>query len=696
MGLPTGQSVVEAGGAIGRVAVSYGLIINLSEKTGMSYFVTGGTGFIGRNLIDHLLKRKGTIYVLVRRGSKKKFNALVSERWSDQAKRIVAISGDLTKVKLGVSEADTEQLRGKVKHLFHLAAIYDISADADANQAANIDGTRHAIQFAEAIKAGCFHHTSSIAAAGLYQGTFREDMFEEATGLQHPYFRTKHDSEGLVRRQCNIPWRVYRPGIVVGHSKTGEIDKIDGPYYFFKLIQKMRRMLPPWVPTLGLEGGRINLVPVDFVAAAMDHIAHKPKLDGQCFHLTDPNPKRIGEVMNLFAEAAHAPLMSMRVDARLFSFIPAPVKQGLGMLPPVRRIIKQVLGDLGIPKDMLSFFNYPTKFDTRETERALKGSGIKVPSLDTYAWVLWDYWERHLDPELFIDRSLSGQVRDRNVLITGASSGIGKATALMMGEAGANVIIVARGEEALLETKAEIEASGGKAFAYTCDLADMKDIERLCELVLKERGTVDVLVNNAGRSIRRSIALSYDRFHDFERCMQLNYFGALKMIMGFLPAMSKQRRGQVINISSIGVLTNAPRFSAYVASKAALDAFSRCAASEFNDTGISFTTINMPLVRTPMIAPTKIYESVPTITPEDAADMVKQAVIFRPQRIATRLGIFAQVLHAVAPKISEIVMNSAFRMFPDSAAAKGEKLGKDDQPTQEQVAFASLMRGIHW
>lgn len=662
----------------------------------MSYFVTGGTGFIGRNLIDQLLARKGTIYVLVRRGSKKKFNQLVSERWSDHAKRLVAINGDLTKVKLGVSDSDQQTLSGKVKHFFHLAAIYDLAAGDEANQAANIDGTRHAIQFAEAIKAKCFHHTSSIAVAGLYHGTFREDMFEEATGLHHPYFRTKHDSEALVRKNCSIPWRVYRPGIVVGHSKTGEIDKIDGPYYFFKLIQKMRRMLPPWVPTLGLEGGRVNLVPVDYVARAMDHIAHKPKLDGQCFHLTDPNPKRIGEVMNLFAEAAHAPLMSMRIDARLFSFIPSPVKQGLAMLPPVRRIINQVLSDLGIPKDMLSFFSYPTQFDARETERALRGSDIKVPPLEDYAWVLWDYWERHLDPELFIDRSLSGQVRDKRVLITGASSGIGKATAMMMGEAGAKVILVARGEEALLETKAEIEAEGGTAFAYTADLADMDDIDRLVKLVTEEHGGVDILVNNAGRSIRRSIALSYDRFHDFERCMQLNYFGALKMILGLLPSMTAQRSGQVINISSIGVLTNAPRFSAYVASKAALDAFSRCAASEYNDTGVSFTTINMPLVRTPMIAPTKIYESVPTITPEDAADMVKQAVIYRPQRIATRLGIFAQVLHAVAPKISEIVMNSAFRMFPDSAAARGEKGASEEKPTQEQVAFASLMRGIHW
>lgn len=662
----------------------------------MGYFVTGGTGFIGRNLIDQLLERKGTVHVLVRRGSKTKFNDLVAERWPDHKRRIVAVTGDLTRPALGVGKADREKLDGKIRHFFHLAASYDLAADDATNEKANIDGTRHAVQLAEKIGARRFHHTSSIAAAGLYSGTFREDMFEEATGLHHPYFRTKHESEGIVRRTCSIPWRIYRPGIVVGHSKTGEIDKIDGPYYFFKLIQKMRRMLPPWVPTLGLEGSRINIVPVDYVARAMDHIAHKPKLDGRCFHLTDPSPKRIGEVMNLFAEAAHAPLMSMRVDARLFNYIPAPVKQGLTMLPPVRRIIDQVLEDLGIPKDMLSFFNYPTRFDNRDAEKALKGSGIEVPPLEDYAWVLWDYWERHLDPDLFIDRSLSGQVEGRRVMITGASSGIGKATAMMMGRAGARVIIVARGEEGLKETQAEIQADGGEAYYYTCDLSDMKQGEELVERVVADHGGIDILVNNAGRSIRRSIQLSYERFHDYERLMQLNYFGSLKLIMGFLPRMVEQGGGQVINISSIGVLSNAPRFSAYVASKAALDAFSRCAASEFADTGVTFTTINMPLVRTPMIAPTRIYDHVPTITPDDAADMIKQAVIYRPQRIATRLGIFAQVLHATTPKIAEIIMNSAFRMFPDSAAAQGKRENGEVKPTQEQVAFASLMRGIHW
>jgi len=241
----------------------------------------------------------------------------------------------------------------------------------------------------------------------------------------------------------------------------------------------------------------------------------------------------------------------------------------------------------------------------------------------------------------------------------------------------------------------EIEAEGGSAHSFSADLADMDSCDQVIDRIVRELGSIDVLINNAGRSIRRSIATSYDRFHDFERCMQLNYFGSLRLIMRALPLMQKKRRGQIINISSIGVLSNAPRFSAYVSSKAALDAFSRCAAAEFSDTGVSFTTINMPLVRTPMIAPTKMYDNVPTITPDEAAVMVKQAVIYKPQRIATRLGVFAQVMHAVAPKVWEIIMNSAFRMFPDSAAAKGVK-DHQLEASQEQVAFASLMRGIHW
>ncbi|HLM53565.1 MAG TPA: SDR family oxidoreductase [Pseudoxanthomonas sp.] len=662
----------------------------------MSYFVTGATGFIGRYLIGNLLKRSGTVHVLVRKDSQKKFDAIARKAGWDP-KRIAVVHGDMTQPNCGLSAAQLRALSGKVKHFFHLAALYDLAASAESQRAANIDGTRNALDLAAAIEAGVFHHTSSIAAAGLYPGVFREDMFEEAEGLDDPYLRTKHESEGLVRQEKRVKWRIYRPGMVVGHSRTGEIDKIDGPYYFFTLIKKLRETLPPWMPVLGIEGGRINIVPVDFVADAMDHIAHKPKLDGHTFHLTDPEPMRVGEVLNTFCRAGHAPEMTMRLDARMFAFVPSGIRGAVGNLPPVKRFIGMLLRDFRIPRQLLKFITYPTRFDSREAERALKGSGIGVPRLDDYAWRLWDYWERHLDPDLFVDRTLKGKVRNRVVVITGGSSGIGLSTAKRVAEAGATTVIVARGEEELFKARDEMEKAGGKVFAYTADLADMADCDRLVKTVLEEHGQVDILINNAGRSIRRSIEASYDRFHDFERTMQLNYFGSIRLIMGFMPSMTQRRKGHIINISSIGVLANSPRFSAYVASKAALDAFSRCAQGELSGKGISFTTINMPLVKTPMIAPTKMYDSVPTLTPEEAADLLVRAIIEKPSRIATRLGIFSALINALAPKAYEVIMSTAFELFPDSAAAKGDRAAlKQEAPSQEQIAFASLMRGVHW
>ena len=633
--------------------------------------------------------------MLVRKGSLERLSEL-REAWGVDDRTVVAIVGDLAKPNLGVSAADLRKLKGKVDHMFHLAAIYDLQASAEAQQVANVEGTRHAVEFAAAINAGCFHHVSSIAAAGLYDGVFREDMFEEAEDLDHPYFRTKHEAEGIVRRECRRPFRIYRPGFVVGDSKTGEIDKIDGPYYFFKALQKMRRMLPEWMPMLGIEGGRINIVPVDFVADALDHLAHRKGLDGKCFHLTDPKPYRIGEVLNIFARAGHAPQMTMRINARMFGFIPAPILYGLGSLAPVKRAMRVVLSDLGIPRDAFQFVNWPTRYDNREAAKALKGSGITVPDLESYAPALWDYWERNLDPDLFVDRSLSGRVKGKVVVVTGASSGIGHATALKLGEAGARVVLVARGEERLVETRKEIERMGGTAVAYTADLADLASCDALVKRVLKEQGGCDYLINNAGRSIRRGIVNSFDRFHDYERTMQLNYFGALRLIMGFLPKMIEQKHGHVINISSIGVLSNAPRFSAYVASKSALDSFSACVASELIDRNVHFTTINMPLVRTPMIAPTRMYENVPTLSPEEAAGLVIDAIIHKPVRIATRLGVFGAVCHAIAPKLTQVLLNTAYNMFPDSPAAQGRKDGEPQQLTPEQMAFAQLTQGIHW
>ncbi|MES3004101.1 MAG: SDR family oxidoreductase [Pseudomonadota bacterium] len=661
----------------------------------MQYFVTGATGFIGKRLVKKLLERKGSVvHFLLRKESEDKVTAM-REYWGVPAARAVPVFGDLTAKKLGVSADDVKKLKGKVDHFYHLAAVYDLSADEESQVAVNVDGTRNTVEFAKAIDAGHFHHVSSIAAAGLYEGVFREDMFEEAENYEHPYFMTKHESEKIVRKESKVPWTVYRPAMVVGDSQSGEMDKIDGPYYFFKLIQRMRQLLPPWMPAVGLEGGRVNIVPVDFVVDALDYISHTAKIDKRCYHLVDPMGYRVGDVLDIFSRAAHAPKMNLFINAALLGFIPKSVKKGLMAVAPVRRIRAAVMKDLGLPEDILTFVNYPTRFDNRDTAAALKGSGIEVPNLKDYAWRLWDYWERHLDPDLHIDRTLKGTVGGKVVLVTGGSSGIGLAAAHKFAEAGAITIICGRDQDKLDEACKEAKAKGYKFIAYAADIADMSDADRFVQLLIENHGGVDFLINNAGRSIRRAIESSYDRFHDFERTMQLNYFGCLRVTMGLLPGMATKHKGHVVNISSIGVLTNAPRFSAYVASKAALDAWTRCASSEFADRGITFTTINMPLVRTPMIAPTGIYNNVPTLSPEEAADMIADACISKPVRIATRLGILGELMHALVPRIAQIAMNTSFRMFPDSSAAKGEK-GAKPTLSPEAIAMQQMMRGIHF
>jgi NAD(P)-dependent dehydrogenase (short-subunit alcohol dehydrogenase family) len=673
----------------------------------LNYFVTGATGFVGRHLVEELLERDGTIYALVRDGSRGKLDDLI-ERLGAPEGRIVPVSGDLAKPGLGIDDFSE-----KIDHLFHLAAIYDVDADEDAMAKANVEGTRHVVEFANSHDVGRFHHTSSIAVAGLYKGVFQEDMFDEDQKLPHAYHSSKFESEKVARNEVKgAKLLVFRPGIVVGHSETGEMDKIDGPYYFFKLLQKLRYALPQWFPLAGPEGGQTNLVPVDFVAKAMDHIAHIPDddLPGDTFHLVDPEPMSVGQTLNEFAKAAHAPQFAMRVDPKITNAIPKAVRSGVKALPTVKRMRETFYRDLGIPPAAIENRDFFCTFDARDAQRALSGTGIAVPPLSSYAPRLWDYWERNLDPDLFRDHSLAGAIKDQKILITGASSGIGQEAALKIGEAGGEVILVSRTREKLEEVAKQVEERGGTAHVHPADLSDTDDVERMANEVIEEHGGVDILVNNAGRSIRRSIKASHDRFHDYERTMQLNYFGALKLIMAFLPGMRDRKKGHIINVSSIGVQTNTPRFSAYVASKSALDAFSRCAAPETVADNIKWSTIYMPLVRTPMIAPTDMYKAFPTLSPEEAAQMIADVMIDKPKRKASRLGTFGEVLYAISPKSVDIVMNTAYNLFPDSKAAKGKKGkkkelpageqdgddGKSDEMSTEAVAMAYLMKGIHF
>jgi short-subunit dehydrogenase len=261
------------------------------------------------------------------------------------------------------------------------------------------------------------------------------------------------------------------------------------------------------------------------------------------------------------------------------------------------------------------------------------------------------------------DRDGSSALREavagKVVLVTGASSGIGRAASVRLAAAGATVLLVARSEDLLAEVAGEIEAAGGTAYSYRCDLADLEQVDALVTKVLDRHDHVDVLVNNAGMSIRRKVRHSVDRFHDFERPMQLNYFAAVRLTMGLLPTMVERESGQVVNISSWAALLRPARFSGYAASKAALEAWSDSVQGEVLDDGVVFTNVHMPLVRTPMIAPTKLYRRMPALTVDQAASVVCDAVVSRSRRVTPLVAGMASWAESLSPGLGDFLRKNA-------------------------------------
>jgi short-subunit dehydrogenase len=297
-------------------------------------------------------------------------------------------------------------------------------------------------------------------------------------------------------------------------------------------------------------------------------------------------------------------------------------------------------------------------------------------------------------------RTLRDAVEGKTVLITGGSSGIGKAAAQKVAAAGGEVVLVARTREKLDNAADEIRIAGGIAHVYSCDLSEMDAIAEMADKVLADLGRVDILINNAGRSIRRSLKLSYDRIHDYQRTMQLNYLGAVQLILKFVPGMRERSFGQIVNVSSAGVQTRAPRFGAYIASKAALDTLCDALQAETVNDNVRFTTVYMALVRTPMISPTKVYDRFPALTPEQAAGVLADAIVHRPRRVSPPFGQFATVADAVNPMVMDYVRNRAFGMFDDSAAAQGSEGSESSETTtrfdKRAETFVRATRGIHW
>ena len=623
----------------------------------MRYVVTGGTGFIGRRVVSRLLDARpdAEVWVLVRRQSLGRFERLAAE-WGERAKPLV---GELPELAL---TQDTVAELGTMDHVVHCAAIYDITAGEAEQRAANVEGTRAVIELAQRLNA-TFHHVSSIAVAGDFAGEYTEDDFDVGQQLPTPYHQTKFEAELLVRSAPGLRYRIYRPAVVVGDSRTGEMDKVDGPYYFFGVLAKLA-VLPSFTPILLPDTGRTNIVPVDYVIDALVALMHAEGRDGQTFHLTAPKTVGLRGIYRGVAKAAGLPPLR----GSLPRSVAAPVLKVSGRAKVVRNMAAT---QLGIPAEVLDVVDLAPTFVNDETRKALHGTNIEVPEFASYAPTLWRYWAEHLDPDRARRDNKAGPLVGRHVIITGASSGIGRASAIAVAERGATVFALARNADALDKLVAEIRANGGRAYAFTCDVTDSVSVEHTIKDILGRFDHVDYLVNNAGRSIRRSVINSTERLHDYERVMAVNYFGAVRMVLALLPHWRERRFGHVVNVSSAGVQARNPKYSSYLPTKAALDAFADVIASETLSDHITFTNIHMPLVRTPMIVPSHRLNPVPAISPERAAAMVVRGLVEKPARIDTPMGTLAEVGNYFTPRLSRRILHQLYLGYPDSAAARG-------------------------
>jgi thioester reductase-like protein/short-subunit dehydrogenase len=638
----------------------------------MRYVVTGGTGFIGRRVVSGILARSddAEVWVLVRRRSLGRFERLALE-WGPRAKPLV---GDLTAPDLGLTDDAVAEL-GAVDHVVHCAAIYDITAAEAAQRAANVEGTRAVIDLSRRLDA-TLHHVSSIAVAGNHRGEFTEDDFDVAQDLPTPYHQTKFEAELLVRSTPGLRYRVYRPAVVVGDSRTGEMDKVDGPYYFFPLLAKLA-VLPRFTPMVLPDTGRTNIVPVDFVVEAVVELMHADDRDGQSFHLVAPKTIGLRGIYRGVADAAGLPPLR----GSLPGSTAAPFLKVSGRAKVWRNMAAT---QLGIPAEILDVVDLAPTFTSDNTQEALRGTGITVPEFASYAPKLWRYWAEHLDPDRARRDDPAGPLVGKHVIITGASSGIGRASAIAVAERGATVFALARNAESLDDLVAEIRAAGGDAYAFTCDVTDSTSVEHTVKDILGRFGHVDYLVNNAGRSIRRSVVNSTDRLHDYERVMAVNYFGAVRMVLALLPHWRERRFGHVVNVSSAGVQARNPKYSSYLPSKAALDAFSDVVSTETLSDHITFTNIHMPLVKTPMIVPSRRLNPVPPISAEHAAAMVVRGLVEKPARIDTPVGTLADFGNYLTPKLSRRVLHQLYLGYPDSAAARG--LPSAERPSEARHA----------
>lgn len=631
-------------------------------------FVTGSTGFLGRYVVERLATHGHTLGLLVRTSTADRLAPWLAQLSATAAHAGGAVAlhtGDVMEHHLGGVDLDD------YTHVIHLAGLYDLLANEDLIQSVNVEGTANVL--ASIRRAGgraVLTHLSSVAVAGDHKGRFQESDLD--LGQAHPtaYHRSKFEAEVLVREERDLDIRVVRPAAVVGDSRTGQADRHDGPYVLFSAIKALRYALPGWTPLVGWTPGHLDMVPVDYAADVIVQIALAPGLTGQTFHLVDPAPPTFRRAFNTFAAAAGGPQLvhSLAGASKLWPGL----GQMVGSLGAVQGLRTAALEQLGIPAVFERARNFDVVFDRSQLDAALSGTGIVAPPLTAYAPALWDYWSRHLDPDRSAELVRSRGMADKRVLITGASSGVGEALARLCASHGAEVVLVARRQDELDRVAAQIRERGGTAHVRTCDLSDLDACDALVRDVLVSIGPIDVLINNAARSIRRTIAETYDRANDYERTMRLNYLAPVRLCLGFLPSMVERRRGHVVSVLTAGTHMPTPRFAAYVASKAALSAFTDTLSAEYLHEGVHATNVYLGWVKTPMMTATAKYKDMAddrqgVTSPDEAAAWILDGILARKRHIKSGTTTRRFALNQLSPAFMTRALSYVYRVYHDDA-----------------------------
>lgn len=639
--------------------------------------VTGASGFLGEHLVSELCKETDVQISLLLRNTKSPSILKKVTHWNDRCdfSSVSLISYDLLVDDLQLSPDISFK---DYDHVFHLAAVYDLASTVSEMNEANVLGTNRLLRRLEVDEfAGVFHFVSSIAVAGDFKGKFDETMFDEGQRHQHPYHRSKFESEKLVRQfkeEKGVDVRIYRPSSIVGHSETGYINKLDGPYYGFMLISLLKRWIPAKVP-LVLPKTKISLdiVPVDYVAKAIACIGMLPASEipsGQyCFHLSDPKTPSISEVFTQVLAEADGPgigfLMPIDPITKLLS---SGQFKMLEKIQAIKLMKRELFKALDIPETVLEALMPGLKFQADNTLKLLARYDIAAPAFKDYVATLWHFYQQNLDPQKHRLEMAKKKLRHKKILITGGSSGIGFESAKLVYSLGAEVILVARDSEKLKQCAIDISAQdteGGRIHFYACDLSDLSACDELVQYIEENFTSVDIVFSNAGRSIRRSLSKSVGRFHDLQRTMQLNYFGAARVILGLIPSMRNQGGGHVIHSSSMGTLSATPRFGPYMASKAALDTLMDSMAAEFSHSEICFSSIKFPLVKTPMVAPTQEFKESKLTTPEQAAQMFLDVVLDKNRVKAPGTAKLLSWVSLISPNFMTQLYNYGYKAWPD-------------------------------